>query len=124
MTPGQPSPSFLPPEDLKGVTLGSSEEAADLPASVCACGQGLYSSRKRKKKPRWLPYFFSQEPPGLQVPRLYEIIAFCPAFNANRTGEIRSEQRSSFMLKARLGLCWGQKARGVPFKSKKMETKR
>lgn len=57
------------------------------------------------------------------MPRLYEIIAFCPAFNANRTGEIRSEQRSSFVLKARLGLCWGQKARGVPFKSKKMETK-
>lgn len=58
------------------------------------------------------------------MPRLYEIIAFCPAFNANRTGEIRSEQRSSFMLKARLGLGWWQRARGVPFKSKKMETKR
>lgn len=33
----------------------------------------------------------SQEPWWLWAAWLYETAAFCPAFNANRTGEIRSE---------------------------------
>lgn len=60
----------------------------------------------------------SQEPPWL--PCLYEIAAFCPAFNANRTGEIRSEHSSAcpFLLQASPGFYWWQNTQRTSFKSK------
>lgn len=102
-----PSPSFLPPRVLKGVTLNCSEEAADLPARqpalVPAGRVGTAAGREStaSTEPPGGFLILSQEPPGLQAPCLYEITAFCPAFDANRMGETRSEHRSAcpFCLK-------------------------
>lgn len=71
-----PSPQFLPPEVLKGVTLNAPDESHQhlLLRSGCVSRQ--------------LPRSFTRA-----SVMFYEIAAFCPAFNANRAGEIRSEQR-------------------------------
>lgn len=55
------------------------------------------------------------------MPRLYEIIAFCPAFNANRTGEIRSERRSArpSCLKLAWALAGGKRPAGSHLKARR-----